>query len=60
MFNEGTSYHSKARENMAVVVLFGGGMLISNAVPSNEVTKVSLEDYMPSLIKTSLPGNGHN
>lgn len=45
---------------MAVVVLLGGGMLISNAVPSNEVTKVSLEDYMPSLIKTSLPGNGHN
>lgn len=60
MFNEGTSDHSKARENMAVVVLSGGGVLISNVGPSNEVTTGSLEDYMPSLIKTSLPVNGHS
>lgn len=60
MFNKGPSDHSKERGNMPVVVLLGGGMLISNVDPSNEVTKGSLEDYMLSPIKTSAPVNGHS
>lgn len=41
IFNEGTNDHSKARENMAVVILLRDGVFISNVVPSNEVAKGS-------------------
>lgn len=59
MFNEGTSDHSKARGNMAVVVLLGDGMLVSSVVPSKEAIKGGLEDSVPFPIKTSLPLSGH-